>query len=93
MDSNNALSIIRKGLESHVGERIRVRANKGRRKIVEKEGILEKTYPSIFVVQIEGERSGGNRRVSYSYTDVLTSTVELVVCGVGGDEKIQATGR
>lgn len=89
MDSNNALAIIKKGLESHVGERIRVRANKGRRKIVEKEGILEKTYPSIFVVQINEERAG-SRRVSYSYTDVLTETVELVVCGATGDHKIHA---
>jgi len=84
--------LIRKGLESHVGEKIRVKANKGRRKIVEKEGILEKTYPSIFIVQINEERSG-SRRVSYSYTDVLTETVELVVCGSAGDFKIEATGQ
>jgi len=88
LDSNNALATIKRGLESHVGHKIRVRANKGRRKIVEKEGILEKTYPSIFVVKINEERSG-DRRVSYSYTDVLTETVELVVCCDSGEEKIQ----
>lgn len=91
MDSTNALATIKRGLESHVGEKIRVRANKGRRKIVEKEGILEKTYPSIFIVQINEERSG-SRRVSYSYTDVLTETVELVVCAADGDLKIEAVG-
>jgi len=92
LDSKNALAIIKKGLESHVGQRIRVRANKGRRKIVEKEGILEKTYPSIFLVQINEERAG-TRRVSYSYTDVLTETVELVVCGDAGDQKICVEAR
>lgn len=92
MDSKNVLATIRKGLESHVGERIRVRANKGRRKIIEKEGILEKTYPSIFVVQIDEERAG-NRRVSYTYTDVLTETVELVIYGAAGEVKIEATGQ
>lgn len=91
MNSNNALAIIKKDLESHVGQRVRVRANKGRRKIVENEGILEKTYPSIFVVQINEERSG-SRRVSYSYTDVLTETVELVICADNGDHKIAASG-
>jgi len=89
LDSNSALLSIKRGLESHVGQKIRVRANKGRRKIVEKEGILEKTYPSIFIVKLDEDRSG-SRRVSYSYTDVLTETVELVVSSAAGEEKISA---
>jgi uncharacterized protein Veg len=72
-----------------VGQKIRVRANKGRRKIVEKEGILEKTYPSIFIVRLDEDRAG-ERRVSYSYTDVLTETVELVVSDSAGELKITA---
>jgi uncharacterized protein Veg len=89
LDSNSALLSIKRGLESHVGQKIRVRANKGRRKIVEKEGILEKTYPSIFIVRLDEDRAG-ERRVSYSYTDVLTETVELVISGSTGDLKISA---
>ena len=47
---------------------------------------LERTYPNIFVVRIDEKRS--ERRVSYSYSDVLTETVELVVCHQDGEIKI-----
>jgi uncharacterized protein Veg len=76
--AKSVLDEIKKELDLHVGERIRVKANKGRKKIDEKEGILEKTYPHIFVVKIE-EGHLSERRVSYSYTDVLTETVELIL--------------
>ncbi len=68
---------IKEDLESLVGEKIRLKANKGRRKVDEREGVLEKTYQNIFVVKLEEKQE---RRVSYSYTDILTETVELVVC-------------
>ncbi|OLZ11981.1 Veg family protein [Sulfobacillus thermosulfidooxidans] len=81
MAAKSILEDIKKELESHVGEKIRLKANKGRKKVDEKEGILEKTYPHIFVVKIEEEHLSekSERRVSYSYTDVLTETVELIL--------------
>ena len=74
------LTDIKKDLEAMIGERIRLRANKGRRKIDEREGVLEKTYPHIFVVRLEENLTSG-RRVSFSYTDILTEAVELEVLG------------
>lgn len=88
MPTSQVLRAIRENIDSHVGERVRVRANKGRRKIVEKEGILEKTYPSIFVVKIEGKQIP-MRRLSFSYTDVLTSAVEVIVCTEEGEKRLQ----
>lgn len=78
MAAKSVLDDIKRELESHVGEKIRLKANKGRKKIDEKEGILEKTYPHIFVVRIE-EGNVSERRVSYSYADILTETVELIL--------------
>lgn len=80
MAVKNALVQIRKELESHIGEKIRLRANRGRRKTFEKVGILESTYPSIFVIRVDEENYF--QRLSFSYADVLTSTVELSLCGV-----------
>ncbi len=37
---------------NHVGSRVKIRANKGRKKIVVKEGVIQDTYPSIFVVKV-----------------------------------------
>jgi len=81
------LAIIREDLESKVGKRVRLRANRGRKKVLEKIGILEKTYPHIFVIRIEENRVPG-RRVSFSYADVLTNTVELIVEDEDGSRKI-----
>ena len=58
-----------------VGQKIIVKGSLGRSKSFEKEGIIEKAYPNIFVVKYEENE----RNVTYSYTDVLTRTVEVDV--------------
>ncbi len=75
MVTKDVLFEIRKKLESHLGEKIKLRANRGRRKTYEKEGILESLYPSIFIVRVD--ENNYFQRLSFSYTDVLTETVEL----------------
>lgn len=67
---------IRTDLEALQGTRMRLKANMGRSKIVEREGVLEQTHPSLFVVKVD-EKRNRTARVSYSYVDVLTGTVEL----------------
>lgn len=84
MSSPRALADIKKDLESFVGSRVKLKANKGRNRIVEREGVLESIYPNIFVVKINERKV--ERRVSYSYADVLTSTVELFVYGKQNEE-------
>ena len=77
MSSPRAISEIKRDLESFVGRKIRLKANRGRNRIIEREGVLESIYPNIFVVKLN-ERMV-ERRVSYSYADVLTETVELFI--------------
>jgi uncharacterized protein Veg len=67
---------IRSNLEELTGRRIRVRANMGRSKIIEREGILTQTHPALFVVEVQEKRER-TARASYQYVDVLTGTVEL----------------
>jgi uncharacterized protein Veg len=55
---------------------MKIKANLGRCKIIERFGILEETHPNLFVVKVE-EKRNRTRRVSYSYADILTKTVEL----------------
>ena len=78
MSSNsNVLEEIRDNVNSYVGQKVKVKANRGRRKAIEKEGILEKTHPNVFVVKIKDNNQ--TRRLSYSYADLLTDNVELEV--------------
>lgn len=67
---------IRKDIIASVGSKVQLRSNRGRRKSFIKEGILENAYPSIFVVKFENGFEA-TRRVSFSYTDILTKAVEI----------------
>lgn len=67
---------IKTDLETLVGAKLKLRANMGRCKIIEREGVLEETHPNLFVINVH-EKRGRKRRISYSYADVLTKTVEL----------------
>lgn len=75
----NSVTEIRKDLEGCIGKTVILKANKGRKRIVTREGVLESAYPNLFVVKISNEFNS-TRRVSYTYSDVLTSTVEITVC-------------
>jgi uncharacterized protein Veg len=79
MIEKNDLFQIKRDIETCIGEKIQLKANKGRKKAFIKEGIVENTYPSIFIVKFENEYET-TRRVSYSYTDILTKAVEIVIC-------------
>ncbi|WP_341540151.1 Veg family protein [Hydrogenispora ethanolica] len=77
LEEVGVLDRIREDLGGFVGEAIRIRANRGRKKIFEVEGVLEQTYPKVFVVRFKERQI--ERRVSYSYADLLTQAVELTV--------------
>ncbi len=79
---------VKKDIQSFIGERVQLKTNRGRKKAFVKEGILENTYPSIFVIKFENEYEM-IRRISYSYTDILTKTVEMVVCK--DDQRIEVS--
>ncbi|HEY8393727.1 MAG TPA: Veg family protein [Thermaerobacter sp.] len=86
-ETRDVLAEIRRDLENYVGKRVRVRANKGRRRIVEREGTLEKTYPNLFVIKLDEQYQ--NRRVSYTYADLLTAMVEVSVFTGKEPKKLQ----
>ncbi|MRH44999.1 ABC transporter permease [Aquibacillus halophilus] len=67
---------IKQGLDVQIGKRLKLKANGGRRKTIERFGTLAETYPSVFIVELD-QQENAFERVSYSYADVLTETVEL----------------
>ncbi|WP_297435322.1 Veg family protein [uncultured Clostridium sp.] len=74
MEKNRTVSSIKKTLESHLGEKVMLKANGGRKRVLVNEGVLESVYASIFVIRLEKDTQ---RTVTYSYSDVLTNTVQL----------------
>lgn len=75
------LDSIRDIVRLHKGYRIFYRATNGRRKMEERKGIIQETYPSLFTVYIEAQQS----TVSFSYADLLTKEVEVQLEASGED--------
>lgn len=71
---------VRRAVVSHVGSKVKIRANKGRHKIDVTEGIISETYPSIFLIKVLDDFEETYKTMSFSYTDVLTKDVELTLC-------------
>ena len=69
----HSLDTIRELVRLHKGSRIFYRAANGRRKVEERNGVIQETYPSLFTVYIESQQS----TVSFSYADLLTREVEV----------------
>ena len=72
----NHVDEIHEKLVEMVGQRVKVRANMGRTRVVERMGVIKTVHPSVFIVEVD-ERRGRKSRQSYQYVDVLTGTVEL----------------
>lgn len=72
----NPVDEIHQQLADMVGERVKVKANMGRTRVIEKTGVIQAVHPSIFIVEVD-EKRGRKSRQSYQYVDVLTGTVEL----------------
>lgn len=75
MICKNDIISIKADLGEKIGQKIIVKGSLGRSKSFEKEATIEKTYPNIFVVKYDDN----DRSVTYSYTDVLTRTIEMQV--------------
>lgn len=71
------LDQIKKSIEDMLGSKVRLKANKGRKKISVKTGIVEHTYPSIFTVRVK-DKYDKERTVSYAYTDILIRNVQIM---------------
>lgn len=77
MIAKEEILLVREQVDKFIGSKVLIKANKGRKRVVVKEGVLQSTYPSIFIVKVQNEYQDSFRTVSYSYTDIITNNVEL----------------
>lgn len=78
LQNNNMINSIRDEVKECIGRSVVVKADKGRKRIVTKEGVIENAFDDVFTVRINNEFDE-ERTASYSYTDILTSTVKITV--------------
>ncbi|MCL2136066.1 MAG: Veg family protein [Coriobacteriia bacterium] len=81
----NPIEMIYSVLKDCIGQTLKVRANLGRSKISEYEGVVTEVHDQLFVVEVKRKR-GSVERKSYQYVDVLTGNVVLMFAD--GDEPL-----
>lgn len=64
---------VREKIINLIGKKVLVKVNIGRNKSEYFEGIIIKTYPFLFIMQV------GNEIKSFSYADILTKSVILKI--------------
>ena len=73
MVAKETLSQIKKDVESYIGEEIYIKSNAGRNKMINKRGTIDSVYTNLFVVK----ETDSNRKLSYSYADVVMNSLEI----------------
>lgn len=70
-----SLTAIKSQLDARLGESVMVTVQVGRNKTLVRHGKLSETFPAVFVIELEKDEN--LKRVSYSYTDILTKNIEI----------------
>ncbi len=73
MVSKESLQKVKQDVESYVGQEILVKANIGRNKCICRKGVIDSTYPNLFVFKESDTQS----KLSYSYADLVTRNLQL----------------
>ena len=79
MFDRNDVSHVKNDIQRIIGSTVSLETSKGREKSIVRRGVVSNVYPSIFTVQLSDNRSS-SRSMSFSYTDVLTKTVQITLC-------------
>lgn len=72
--SVTTLNDIKQAVLSLKGEQVKLYINRGRRKILRFEGIIDNVYSSVFTVKEQIETNGTH---TYSYSDILCGEVKI----------------
>lgn len=82
MDNKKELNKIKSDLEDNIGSKIKFASKRGRKKRMVRNGIIEGTYSNVFVIKVDStnDEEVAERRISYTYADILTKNVELALC-------------
>jgi len=71
------IEMVREKIAELVGKNISMQVCRGRKQVKKYKGIVESTFPSVFVVRLtEGESSVPS--LSYSYSDIVCGEVVIV---------------
>lgn len=72
---------VRASVKRQCGSRVMIQLDRGRNKVDIQEGVIQKTYPSVFTVLVDDERQENPPQLlSFSYTDIITKDIRMKLC-------------
>ena len=71
------LDDIKKAISALKGKPVDMEVNKGRKKMVKFEGVIENIYQSVFVVKVDNLTNADKK--SYSFSEVLCGDVKVAL--------------
>lgn len=78
MIAKTDLDSCRRGMQAHIGRRIKLKSSGGRKRTIVQEGVLDSCYPNVFTVRC-AKKNSYQETVSFSYVDILTRVVEIAI--------------
>ena len=67
------ISEVKSELNNHIGKEVTIKCNLGRNKYEKYNVVIKELYSNIFLVELKE-----NLVKSFSYTDVITSTIKII---------------
>ena len=80
----SSLENIKKRLDERIGSKLTITSQAGRKKVTRRHGVLSKTFPRVFIIELD---DSAVKTVSFTYTDILTKSIELNFDDYFGDEE------
>ncbi|MCL2484388.1 MAG: Veg family protein [Firmicutes bacterium] len=72
-----SIEVVREKIKELVGQDIKIKINKGRKKIETYFGQIKETYPQVFTLSVETAGQEQPKNISATYTDVLCGNVVI----------------
>lgn len=72
---------VRASVAQQCGSRVTIQLDRGRNKIDVQQGVIQKAYPSVFTILVDGkENKKPAQLLSFSYTDIITHEIRMKLC-------------
>ncbi|MFV0439869.1 MAG: Veg family protein [Lachnospirales bacterium] len=69
------INTLREDLDTHLGEQVKIKKMRGRKREEVLVGTMVNTYPNVFTIEVDKKEYSSI--YTYSYIDLLTKTIKL----------------
>lgn len=83
-ENNITINDIRDAIKANLNKKVAVEAHRTKKKIYTKRGTIREAYSNIFIVESD-EIAGTDTRLSFTYADLLTKNVQILLEDESGE--------